>query len=737
MSISSNLLNATLRDNIQELCEHFFPNGKVKGDDWAIDNIAGEKGESLRISLTQGGIWHDFATDEKGTFAQLIQTSCGVDFPQAATLIGNAIGVDLEERVAATGTYGTARLGHNGTGMPQLVPKPVPFDWSGPSFADLNDGQKEILSQWRGYTPEFVDYLSENHLIKVWSGDNSHPGNHWSFPIAMMDGLIRGHHSCPMSSGVDVKWTMSTGVQPFVIGDIETAHQIHIFESQWDMFAVCDKLAIHETDGVAAFCTRGAGNRKLAANLPKEPKLYAWVQNDELKNGKRAGEEWFNGTIEAVKRPIARVALPEGYKDPNEWVRDGYATGQELGNAVLTARFVEYQKSADPPLSRKLNEEQRQAGQPLNSKQNKKGEPRQLIGGNILQYARAPINKEATLLGNRYLCRDGGMFIVAPSGQGKSSLSIQLACEWALGSDPLDIQAAAPSRVLIIQGEDDDGDITEMSQWILNAGFSEDKLKQIEESTHIEPVNDVVGRNFIGALGEICDLWTPDILFINPYTSYLGGDPKDDKLANEFLREGLSPLLKRFHCGCIIMHHTPKTQYNPSVDFTSTDFMYRGAGCATMTNWSRSYMVFEPVNDDGLFRFVAAKRGKRIGWGSLYRFFRHSKQPGVIKWESASPDEIDAVINSKAKSSNKGPYIDTDTVWNKMEPLRPYTRQEFREWVKKTFNLGEKRADGFLREIIDKGLAQEIKTPRANTNPLTTYHKGPKPNVDKALQQKP
>jgi hypothetical protein len=53
-------------------------------------------------------------------------------------------------------------------------------------------------------------------------------------------------------------------------------------------------------------------------------------------------------------------------------------------------------------------------------------------GGSVLAFADRPIDHEATLLGDRFLCRGGGMFIVAPSGQGKSTLSVQLASARAL-----------------------------------------------------------------------------------------------------------------------------------------------------------------------------------------------------------------------------------------------------------------------------------------------------------------
>jgi len=159
---------------------------------------------------------------------------------------------------------------------------------------------------------------------------------------------------------------------------------------------------------------------------------------------------------------------------------------------------------------------------------------REMVGGSILDFANAPVDTSATLLGDRYLCRGGGMFVVAPSGQGKSSLSCQLAVEWAIGGDPIGIKAAKPLRVLIVQGEDDQGDVTEMTKWIMNAGFSQEKLSMIGRNTHIETVNDVVGDKFIKVLDNFCGKWMPDIVIINPYTSFLGKEPKDDEAANRF-----------------------------------------------------------------------------------------------------------------------------------------------------------------------------------------------------------
>ncbi|MBV9875285.1 MAG: hypothetical protein JO025_11200, partial [Verrucomicrobia bacterium] len=162
MSINGNKLNAVYRDCIEQLCEHFFPHGKRIGADWSIGDTSGAPGKSLRISLvtserTTAGVWHDQATGEGGTFAELIQASRGVTFPEAATLIGNVVGVDLEE-VAATGTYGPQP--RRPAPPAQLARGSAPFDWAGPQFEDLNEGRKQILSDWRGYSPEFVEWLA-------------------------------------------------------------------------------------------------------------------------------------------------------------------------------------------------------------------------------------------------------------------------------------------------------------------------------------------------------------------------------------------------------------------------------------------------------------------------------------------------------------------------------------------------------------------------------------------------
>src|SRR6266852_281167 len=69
--------------------------------------------------------------------------------------------------------------------------------------------------------------------------------------------------------------------RPIIIGELLPGEPIHIFESQWDAFAFMDKSG--ERTGI--IITLGSENGKLVARLiPAGTTVYAWKQNDELKN---------------------------------------------------------------------------------------------------------------------------------------------------------------------------------------------------------------------------------------------------------------------------------------------------------------------------------------------------------------------------------------------------------------------------------------------------------------------
>ena len=71
-------------------------------------------------------------------------------------------------------------------------------------------------------------------------------------------------------------------------------------------------------------------------------------------------------------------------------------------------------------------------------------------------------NDPNNLLGQRWLCRGGSCLFVGQSGIGKSSLAMQMAVSWALGKEVFGIKPVKPLKSLLIQAENDFGDVSEM-----------------------------------------------------------------------------------------------------------------------------------------------------------------------------------------------------------------------------------------------------------------------------------
>ena len=241
------------------------------------------------------------------------------------------------------------------------------------------------------------------------------------------------------------------------------------------------------------------------------------------------------------------------------------------------------------------------------------------------------------------------MFIVAPSGMGKSTLSLQMAILWACGLIAFGIRPRKALRILIIQSEDDEGDCIEMARMMEHLGLSEDQKRLVHQNTELIRCNDLVAYQFIEALRDRLEQARADgnpfdLVIVNPYGVYLGADVKDTDACTSFLNQWINPLLTEFGLAMILIHHTAKTNFQNTDKYSIWDWSYHGAGAACITNWARVIIAIKPEAEDfSVFRFIAAKRGKRIGdeWeGGFEKFFSWSSLPGVLRWEEATASQI-------------------------------------------------------------------------------------------------
>ena len=262
-------------------------------------------------------------------------------------------------------------------------------------------------------------------------------------------------------------------------------------------------------------------------------------------------------------------------------------------------------------------------------------------GASIVDYAECELDMSLNLLGNRWISRLSGGFIVAPSGHGKSSLIMQMASYWSCGKPACGIAPARALRIFIAQAEDDKNDIIEMAQMINRMGLSLEQAELVRRNTHVEWLPDCTGKGFFSALRDIFGAEEApfDLLIINPYTAFQTEDIQDSAAHAEFLRVGLSKLLAEFNLGCLIVHHTPKTNFQ-NKKLSWFDHMYTMAGAAVLTNWARAVLIVDPTEVPGTYKFIAAKRFEKIGWLEREYWFSHSLEDGRMLWIQADSDQI-------------------------------------------------------------------------------------------------
>ncbi|HAL92920.1 MAG TPA: hypothetical protein DCM68_07855, partial [Verrucomicrobia bacterium] len=270
----------------------------------------------------------------------------------------------------------------------------------------------------------------------------------------------------------------------------------------------------------------------------------------------------------------------------------------------------------------------------------------------LAELARLPINHEATLLGERFLCRRGCMLYVGRSGLGKSSGSAQQDVGWSLGRQAFGIVPKRPLNILCIQAENDDGDLHEMALGVMRGlELTDIEWEQVEQRTTYDQWF-VSGDKFLAKLRKALE-WARDngnpfdLVRIDPLMAFAGGDLVNPAVIASFCRGGLNSIAHDFDIGIIAVHHTPKINLTARPRMDGPEWIYAATGCADLSNWARAILVITDCGSgSGVFRLIGAKRGKRVGWRDMNgdrefeRYFSHAENDGGMYWKDATLDEI-------------------------------------------------------------------------------------------------
>ena len=288
------------------------------------------------------------------------------------------------------------------------------FDWQQCVDA-FTSAHLERLAEWRGYSLKFCSWLKEKGLVGLYDG-------HVAFPIRDESGKVVAVHY-RLKNAMWQRYPTGHKTRPIVIGKLFPGEPIHAFESQWDAFAFMDKSG--ERSGIVI--TLGAENGKLIAGLaPQGATVYAWKQNDELKNEKRAGDGWLKDVAQHANAKVLWAKTPEQFKDINDWTRAGATCEDLLTSMVNAEKICEPEKSWNDALA--------ESTVTSSELRNLKLTPRQKLLGD-------------------WLCEGDGGFIFASRGVGKTWLAVAMARTISKGGKLGEWEAHQPCKVLYIDSE--------------------------------------------------------------------------------------------------------------------------------------------------------------------------------------------------------------------------------------------------------------------------------------------
>lgn len=272
---------------------------------------------------------------------------------------------------------------------------------------------------------------------------------------------------------------------------------------------------------------------------------------------------------------------------------------------------------------------------------------------------------ETMLIGHkrRFLGKSGSFVIAGPSGIGKSTLTAGFLLHAAAGIPWNGITFRRPLKILVVQAENDDGDLAEMMEGAIRAlqGMTMQQIKMACENIVWRRLSTMTGEDFTKWLEKAIAATGADLAHIDPLLAYVGDDISSQKVASNFFRNLLQPVLDRTGAMTTMVHHTGKTSTDSKAreNWSESDFAYLGFGSSELTNWARAVAVLVPAGKDtGKYKFLIAKRGKRAGMIDAFTkepttsiILTHSDKG--MGWVQAQVDDDDEPSNGRPGAKPK------------------------------------------------------------------------------------
>jgi hypothetical protein len=630
-------INALLNARAEAVCQKLLPLGKRIGHLWKVGVTDGQPGKSLEVDLEgeHAGRWVDRAQDLRGTLLTLWMDNRNLKYGEALAECADWLGVPRKEKSAPkiigmnidySDPKGTAANFADDDPIPDTTdPDPIPeakaetVDWDS-CLMNFTEERSEEVATARGYSQNFVDWLHEQEMIGTYKGCVA-------FPVHNAAGeVVRIHYKTGDSWRYHPKGSGDSA--PLIVGaPLAHATEVLAFESQWDAFAVLDKLESHTEANAGRYCayiTRGATSNNNMSKVAVA-KLIACPQNDPAEKASKAtgrtpAEEWLF-KIQSTKHKSTAFSVfetPAGHKDANDWIRADKPTGDEVARLIAGAKN---------PLHKDV----------------------------VRGFNSFPTDppREDVLFGNGQGRVGEAHFLNSGSGMGKSVAGGGISITWPLGLPYFGIHPTRPLKIIHFCGEDDESTMGQIregflahSEEITGRRLTARDLLPLDNMVRTDFSREFTGDSFLARLEEMLIDEHADVVLINPLLSFIGGDIVE--CVSKFLRDGLGPILKRHRCCALICHHTCKLS---KTSWEEMDLTYSGIGGGEVANAPRSTFTLAPTKVKGLMVLHVSKR-KTTGWrdesGTCmdYAFFKRTDNSTRPGWIPVGYDEAEEMIGA-------------------------------------------------------------------------------------------
>lgn len=366
------------------------------------------------------------------------------------------------------------------------------------------------------------------------------------------------------------------------------------------------------------------------------------------------------------------------------------------------------------------------------------------------------------LFRGRWLRRGGCGFIISTSGVGKSSLTMQMAVQWAAGEPMLGITPMRALKIGIVQSEDDEYDVANFRDRIriglrTELNWPDEKIGQAEARVTFMAWNGSTGAAFVEYIRQKQLAYHFDLVIVNPLHAFFGGDLKNGDEVSRFLRNGIDRVLKDedTKCGIFFVHHTgkPTKEALNNGDYFAA---YMGNGSGELTNYTRVALTLLPFKEGkvpGVFELIGSKHGDKLGWTTAdgkrtnkktvcyaNRLERHAKD-GAIFWLEPNADDMEALEASATQKRDENVYKTIATALAETFKLRRINgparwvevdcvkeNPTFKKWSKRERVAGLKlldcNPDSFGVRIVEDGKTryyEAIQTPEEDKHEAVEF----------------